>query len=914
MSKELIVNSSVHETRLAILENDRLVELYIEQESQHALAGSIFKGRVTRVLPGMQSAFVDIGLERDGFLYVSDFLEENEDLETSPSGATRRSSERPREAAPRKANDEAGPPADATPAGGEAVAAAPDEGASSEGNSGRRGRRGRRSRRRRGRSGERPAAGTAESGFPNEKYAAVSGGDEANGKERADEDDTAEPYGRDGGDDRVKDDDRTTTNARPDSDGEAANKGSSFTVLPGESLAKYSDSTAFTADPSEDDGLEAQRADDAYDSAYDADSRVSDEAPGGGSNGGGEDDEPSAVEHENALAEAGADEGLAPRSNHNEPDQQEDRPSPVEAIVAETDPDAASISEQPSERDEEPFENDDTDAPVEPEVEAITAEEAGGEAVAPESELEGPAQEYVDSEAEPGGEFAQDQGLLPEDAPETVEASDGRGSGDLDPRMPGRPLPGEEENGEEPAASEEGEDSEPPREGEARQRTRSASAGFERRRGRRGRRRGRRREGAAEEMDEAPSEAGNRGDEGPKISDLLARGQEVLVQISKEPLGKKGARITSHIALPGRFLVYMPTVNHTGVSRKIASDKERARLRKIVQTHNTGMSGGFIVRTAGDGVSEEDLRGDMLFLYNLWLDIREKSENCPPASLVHHDNDVVERVLRDRLGEDFKTIWVDSEEEYERILRFVERFQPDLLRAVKLYTRTKPIFDSFNISTEIEKAIRPKVWLKSGGYIVINPTEALVSIDVNTGKYVGKSDRLEDTIVNTNLEAVQEIARQLRIRDLGGIIVVDFIDMEERGNRQKVMVALEKELRIDIAPSKALPFNEFGLVAITRKRVKQSLERSLCSPCPYCRGASYVKSVQSMIYEILTNAKKMALSKEPKKELTLRVNPEVARKLKSRDNNYLRELEQILRANVLVRGDVSLHRDHFDIH
>ena len=197
---------------------------------------------------------------------------------------------------------------------------------------------------------------------------------------------------------------------------------------------------------------------------------------------------------------------------------------------------------------------------------------------------------------------------------------------------------------------------------------------------------------------------------------------------------------------------------------------------------------------------------------------------------------------------------------------------------------------------------------------MINPTEALVSIDVNTGKYVGKSDRLEDTIVNTNLEAVNEIVRQLRVRDLGGIIVVDFIDMEERANRQKVMAALEKELRIDIAPSKALPFNEFGLVAITRKRVKQSLERSLCTPCPYCHGASYVKSAQSVIYEILTDAKKRAVSKDPKKDLTLRVNPEVARKLKSRDNNYLKELEQILRANVLVRGDVSLHRDHFDIH
>ena len=223
------------------------------------------------------------------------------------------------------------------------------------------------------------------------------------------------------------------------------------------------------------------------------------------------------------------------------------------------------------------------------------------------------------------------------------------------------------------------------------------------------------------------------------------------------------------------------------------------------------------------------------------------------------------------------------------------------------------MFDQFNITNELAKALRPKVWLKSGGYIVINQTEALVAIDVNTGKYVGKSDRLEDTIVNTNLEAVEEIVRQLRIRDLGGIIVVDFIDMEDRSNRQQVLAALEKDLRADMAPSKVLPFNEFGLVAITRKRVKQSLERALCTPCPYCHGSATVKSVQTVIQEILGEARKMARSKDLKKDITLRVNQEIARKLKSRDNNYIQEIEQILRGHVLVRSDVSLHREHFDI-
>ena len=912
MSKELIVNSSVHETRLAILENDRLVELFIEQEAQHALAGSIFKGRVTRVLPGMQSAFVDIGLERDGFLYVSDFLDENEDLETAPSGAARKPDGRPIKARPETVKGDADATADPSPDPTEAKveteekAPALDE--SSDGNSARRGRRGRRSRRRRGPFGESRAAGP-DSGFPNEKYASVSDNDEANAGERIDTptDDTRT--------DARTDHDTPKTDQPADRDTAPPRQERQFVVLPGESLAKYSDSAAPSASVSQHRRLEDARTGDERDGGRDA----SDEARGDGDVG--EDNQLPGAEEEDASAEAGSDQRLDSQLDRDEPNVPADRVSPVEAIVAATDAAAEPILQQPSDPDEMSPREEDADASVETEVEAaampadeMPTEKVSGEAAVPESETEGPDEVSPDSEVEAGGERGEEQEFSAETAPEIAETSGDAEPDDQNRRMPGRPLPGEEGNGAEEAATEAEDDSTPPPEGEARQRTRSPSAPFERRRGRRGRRRGRRGEGPATEEAEDRSETANRGDDGPKISDLLVRGQEVLVQISKEPLGKKGARITSHIALPGRYLVYMPTVNHTGVSRKIASDKERARLRKIVQTHTTGMSGGFIVRTAGEGVSEEDLRGDMLFLYNLWLDIREKSEQCSPASLVHHDDDVVERVLRDRLGEDFKTIWVDSEKQYERILRFVERFQPDLLRAVKLYTRTKPIFDSFNISTEIEKAIRPKVWLKSGGYIVINPTEALVSIDVNTGKYVGKSDRLEDTIVNTNLEAVDEITRQLRVRDLGGIIVVDFIDMEERANRQKVMAALEKELRVDIAPSKALPFNEFGLVAITRKRVKQSLERSLCSPCPYCRGASYVKSVQSVIYEILTNAKKMALSKEPKNELTLRVNPEVARKLKLRDNNYLKELEQILRANVLVRGDVSLHRDHFDIH
>ena len=278
----------------------------------------------------------------------------------------------------------------------------------------------------------------------------------------------------------------------------------------------------------------------------------------------------------------------------------------------------------------------------------------------------------------------------------------------------------------------------------------------------------------------------------PSITDLLKEGQEIIVQIAKEPLGQKGARITSHIALPGRYVVFMPTLEHMGVSRKISSDEERLRLKRILQARRPGPLGGFITRTAAEGRTEEEIASDMAFLYNLWMDIRNKAEKKPAPVLLHHDLDIVQRILRDQLADTFKAIWIDNEDHYESVLRFVEQFQPALVGKVKLYTREAPIFDAFNVTAELEKALRPKVWLKSGGYIVINQTEALVAIDVNTGKYVGKSNRLEDTIVKTNTEAIKEIVRQVRLRDLGGIIVIDFIDMDERKNRQKVMQVLRR--------------------------------------------------------------------------------------------------------------------------
>ncbi len=399
----------------------------------------------------------------------------------------------------------------------------------------------------------------------------------------------------------------------------------------------------------------------------------------------------------------------------------------------------------------------------------------------------------------------------------------------------------------------------------------------------------------------------------PAISDLLKPGQEVLVQIAKEPIAKKGARITSHIALPGRFLVFMPTVNHVGVSRKIESDGERRRLKEILLSEKGEASGGFIVRTAAMGASEDELRSDLRFLLNLWADIKQRSEGSKSPALIYHDLNLVERILRDQVTDNFSAIWCDTETEYERVLRFLQRFEPSLMRRVKLYTKDTPLFDQFGISEEINKALRSKVWLKSGGSIVINQTEALVAIDINTGKYVGKTARLEDTIVKTNLDAIPEIVRQIRLRDLGGIIVIDFIDMDDRKNRQKVLLALEEELKKDRAPSKVLQFNDFGLVAITRKRVKQSLERTLSTTCGICAGTGMVKSPITVCNEIYIELRKMHKQLD-KGDVMLRVNPEVVKQLKSNNAKWLQEMEEIAGKTILVKSDPSLHPEQFDIH
>ncbi len=766
MSQELVISSNPVETAVAILENDSLVEIHVEQQADKAIAGSIYKGRVSRVLPGMQCAFVQLGLARDAFLYVTDVLEQDdvpEDIQDEESVLAEVAAEG--ESAPDEPA-EAGVAVEA-PRSGESGEEAPT--------------RKRRRRRRRSRSGERRGKSAATAA------AAPASGDDA--------DDAADRSG--GGPER------------------AASGG--LAVLPGESLAKYRD------------GAKQSSAE-----AGDA----------------GEGDLPS--------TQAGA-----PDSDSREPAADNDAPALSGAAAA------AEAQAAPAQASESPAPAGPTEEPPR------KSAEVAGPSVLAELRWDRIASWF---KRKPAAEATGDRGPRPPRRPAQRA-----------PRPESRPLPGA------PTA--------PPRKRGGRRPAATVRSG------------GTRRTRSRKERSDLPPRD-RQPDPQANIADLLKTGQEIIVQVTKEPVGSKGARITSHVSLPGRYMVYMTTAKHDGVARKIQPDKERSRLRKIVGRCSAGKPGGFVVRTAGRDVTEEELQADAEFLYKLWQSIQDKAEKRKSPAKLHSDLDIVERMLRDQLGQNYTSIWVDSEDEYQRIVRFVERFQPGLLPNVKLYNRPEPIFDSFGISKDLEKALRPKVWLKSGGYLVIDQTEALVAIDVNTGRYVGKSDRLEDTVLKTNLEAAEEIVRQLRLRDLGGIIVIDFIDMEDRKNRQKVQQVLQDALRQNRSPSRVLPFNDFGLVVITRKPVRQSLERSLCAPCPVCSGGGTVKSAATVLSEIFAAARRLAANGSKRaggsaKDATLRVHPEVAKSLKVKSASHLQDLEQALGAQVLVRGDASMHPEKF---
>jgi Rne/Rng family ribonuclease len=964
MNKELFVSSTPHETKVGLVEDDLLAEIYLERENEYTLAGSIYKGRVTRVLPGMQSAFVDIGLERDAFLYVSDFMELEEhdddltdvvpanrgvqDLRSQPvraeadAGSTEASEvdftdESEGQAESGEEFNEAGPLADAQPS---ALAAAPELGNAAEQGRDRGGFRGRRRRRGGRRDGRGDNRGEGRD-RPAERERAPERSSERSserGSERGAEPrfprPAAEPAAA-----RPQEFSRTQPSGPP--------PGYTPMLLPGESISKY---RSYAPQPS----APARVSQAAPEVARHAPAEFSAE-PAAPLAANFPDDEPIFAESElaaeplheqhediQAVHEEQAESASVSTDWSQEFRRAEESTVPtlgwpgeaLAAVVVEEAPEAnGNIADAPEQPGSKPYDapgrsSREEQAPVfaapgtmeeetidEEEADAVHYESASDEGYeefeeetqAGPGHLDGEARETVaeihqaslteSGQAQPA-EAAHVEGeddseeLELEEAQAEAEAlldAEARGNGTVDARVEVRA----------PAATAGYMQHAPrPRPGSDRDR----QGGGPRDRGRRsgggggGRGRFRRRESAPV----------------PLISDLLKEGQEILVQIAKEPIGKKGARITSHIALPGRFLVYMPTVNHTGVSRKISSEEERQRLKRIILSERENGHGGFIVRTAAQSASEEELRADIRFLKGLWHDIKTRSEGSKPPALIYHDLNVVERVLRDQVTSDFSVIWVDTEPEYERVLRFFNRFQPGLVKRVKLYTKETPLFEQFGLKDEMDKALKSKVWLKSGGYIVINQTEALVAIDINTGKYVGKTSRLEDTIVKTNVDAIKEIVRQIRLRDLGGIIIIDFIDMDERRNRQRVMQALEEELRHDRAPSKTLQFNDFGLVAITRKRVKQSLERTIGAPCPYCESTGYVKSVTTVCNEIYVEMRKIAKHLEHE-DVMLRVHPDVAKELKGNNGRLLNEMEELTKRTIIVKSDPAVHQQQFDI-
>jgi Rne/Rng family ribonuclease len=987
MNKELFVSSTPHETKVGLVEDDLLAEIYLERENEYTLAGSIYKGRVTRVLPGMQSAFVDIGLERDAFLYVSDFMELEEhdedmtdvvpanrgvqDLRPQPVQSGSLEGDQIAEDHSAAGAGEGEPGLEqvseseehngAVPYTAPAGAGQPSSEGGDRERGGFRGRRRRRGGRRDGRPDGRP-----------------DGRNDARGEGRNDVRSEARTEGRNEGRDRGPERVPEPRFSRPAESApprhQESSRGQSFgppagyqpILLPGESISKYQ---RFASQPPAPQPVSQESPADLAPASASAPlsapaATFPEDEPFFASEAAAEPlheehhDEPRAVHEEQIEAastsvdwnrefrraevpvvEISAAASSAPETDHAETaaqealgqadgfadggdhlgDAGEHAAHPMDAHAATPAPESSTpVFAAPGTMEEETIEEEEADTIryqessddgyEEFEEETRAAGESSFDAANPaisaarETVSEIHRTSLTEAGVQPAAEGAvpeteeDSEELELEEAQAEAEAlldAEARGNGTVDARVEVRApasTAGYTQRTERPGTDRSGSD-----------RPGTDRPGSDRRpgsgpRGRRGPRRFRRRESVPV----------------PLISDLLKEGQEILVQIAKEPIGKKGARITSHIALPGRFLVYMPTVNHTGVSRKIASEEERQRLKRIILSERENGHGGFIVRTAAQNAGEDELRADIRFLKGLWNDIKGRSESSKPPALIYHDLNVVERVLRDQVTSDFSVIWVDTEPEYERVLRFFNRFQPGLVKRVKLYTKETPLFEQFGLAEEMNKALKSKVWLKSGGYIVINQTEALVAIDINTGKYVGKTSRLEDTIVKTNVDAIKEIVRQIRLRDLGGIIIIDFIDMDERRNRQRVMQALEEELRHDRAPSKVLQFNDFGLVAITRKRVKQSLERTIGAPCPYCQSTGYVKSVTTVCNEIYVEIRKIAKHLE-RQDVMLRVNPDVAKELKSNNGRLLNEIEELTKRTIIVKSDPALHQEQFDI-
>lgn len=407
----------------------------------------------------------------------------------------------------------------------------------------------------------------------------------------------------------------------------------------------------------------------------------------------------------------------------------------------------------------------------------------------------------------------------------------------------------------------------------------------------------------AETMDDVDEEIDKNDFKPGSIQSKLKKGQEILVQVLREPIGTKGVRLTSYVSLPGRYTVMMPTVSHLGISRKIKSEKERKRLREIIK--KTAPSGkGFIVRTAGEGRDEKSFVSDVRYQTRLWARIQRMSAKSKAPRLINEELDILHRVVRDMLNEEFEKVLIDEKKAWGKVRRFVKALAPEFLPKIQLFSKHEPMFEHFGIEPQIQEALSRDVSLKSGGYIVIEQTEALVSIDVNTGRFTGKRN-LEDTVFKTNMEAVGEIARQLKLRDMGGIIIIDFIDMDKGQNQKKVVRNLENAVRDDRARTTILQINELGLVEMTRQRTRRSLSRTLFEICPYCNNSGYIKSVLTMRLEVLRKLKDLCFNSK-ERVVTASVNPKVAEGLMKEDNPTIKRLQRRFRKKIIIEPDAQL--------
>jgi ribonuclease G len=828
----LVINVDIRETRVALIENGIIAELHIERETSRGTLGNIYLGKVSRVLPGMQAAFIDVGLERAAFLHVEDLIRPD-DFEAYLSGH--------RHAA-----------AGARSSGG---------GASSD--------------------EDRSSGPTAEDAANEEAEAADAAEAEAHEAYEAQQALAAEsppPIDEPVVIARAAEPEREVTIALPTAL-EVADNGDDEVLVAVDEASRAEEADAEAAD--EADERDAEEAIEVAASSIDADddevSPDDDDV----------DDVEPAVEASEIAAEASA-EPSAPVTG--------DAPVGEAGVVVEgVKPEDDSLMPRSRGR-----RRGGRDARVRrsrstresrPEVEGATAK-------APDGTPQGAAPEGAPREPAVARENAPREGRQGGGRDGNRQGGGGRDGNRQGGRDNARAPGGGRDNAARPANAGGGSR-------DTRSRSNERSSGG----------------GGRDSRSSSNRDAGKRGShhEPPRVSkttpirEVVREGQEVLVQISKEPIGTKGARVTSHISLPGRYVVYLPTVDHVGISKRIGSDRERSRLREAMEAMKPPQ-GGLIVRTVAEGLTKKQLKADVGYLVRLWGQVVEKRETGVRApACLYTELDLVLKTARDLFTDDIEKIVIDSAEEYHRLRRFVEVFMPERVDAIELYEGQEPIFDAYGIEDEIQRAQSRKVPLPSGGHLIIDQAEALTAIDVNTGRFVGKGSKdLEETILATNMEAVEEIAYQLRFRNIGGLIILDLIDMERAGNREKVRKRMEDLLAKDKAKTTLNRISDLGLIEMTRKRTRESLGRTVLEPCFYCDGTGQLQSKQTIAYEILRQIRRERMNL-PGYIIIVNAHPAVIDLLKSDERVAVTEAERLFQRRLELIPRKEYHLEQFDL-